>query len=351
MVSRNGYVSKRAIHNLEENLTALETTFEELKAMQDDLSRRVEREEDKGLRTLAQVQVVQDWNQKDEDQKACDIHNVLKRKKFVLLLDDIWAKVNLTEIGVPKWMQTNFHHSFSGSVWAHGADVEMAVECLPPRDMMHWSCSKRKLETSLSYQEDTLIYVKLPIESKGMERAENKGYEIIGSLVRSSLLMENGANDVYLPDVVPEMVLWIGSDFGKKKDNFIVQAGVGLNEIPKIQNWNIVKRMSLMSNKIESTFFLNMLRLVVLDLSGNTNFYELPDEVSQLVSLKYLNMSRSGIPCLPYCGDIGTTEPESTENMLSQPDSFCTNSGDIQFAIMEKIFVVKLRGCTLYEEI
>ncbi|KAG5388525.1 hypothetical protein IGI04_030066 [Brassica rapa subsp. trilocularis] len=126
-----------------------------------------------------------------------------------------------------------------------------------------------------------------------MERAENKGYEIIGSLVRSSLLMENGANDVYLPDVVPEMVLWIGSDFGKKKDNFIVQAGVGLNEIPKIQNWNIVKRMSLMSNKIESTFFLNMLRLVVLDLSGNTNFYELPDEVSQLVSLKYLNMSRS----------------------------------------------------------
>ncbi|XP_048633144.1 probable disease resistance protein At5g63020 [Brassica napus] len=91
----------RAIHNLEENLTALETTFEELKAMQDDLSRRVEREEDKGLRTLAQVQVVQDWNQKDEDQKACDIHNVLKRKKFVLLLDDIWAKVNLTEIGVP----------------------------------------------------------------------------------------------------------------------------------------------------------------------------------------------------------------------------------------------------------
>ena len=35
----------------------METTFEELKAMQDDLSRRVERKEDKGLRRLAQVQV------------------------------------------------------------------------------------------------------------------------------------------------------------------------------------------------------------------------------------------------------------------------------------------------------
>ncbi|KAG2288298.1 hypothetical protein Bca4012_030820 [Brassica carinata] len=149
-------------------------------------------------------------------------------------------------------------------------------------------------------------------ESKGMERAENKGYEIIGSLVRSSLLMENGANDVYMHDVVREMALWIASDFG-------------LNEIPKIQNSNIVNRISLMSNKIESIsggldcleltalflqeneklgsisdpFFLNMPRLVVLDLSGNTNFYELPDEVSQLVSLKYLNISRLGIQCLP----------------------------------------------------
>ncbi|KAF3517049.1 hypothetical protein DY000_02059513 [Brassica cretica] len=217
------------IHNPEENLTALETAVEELKAMQDDLSRRVEREEDKGLRRLSQIQVWltrvetiesqvngvfsvrttelqrlylcgfcsksltlsyrygkrvfmmlkevanlkangefdvvaekaqasqvgmggvgkttlltqinnkfrktdddafdiviwtvvskdvqikniqedvakklrldgEDWNRKDKEQKACDIHNVLKRKKFVLLLDDIWEKVNLAEIGVP----------------------------------------------------------------------------------------------------------------------------------------------------------------------------------------------------------------------------------------------------------
>ena len=117
---------------------------------------------------------------------------------------------------------------------------------------------------------------------------------------------------VCMHDVVREMALWIASDFG-------------LNEIPKIQNSNIVNRISLMSNKIESIsggldcleltalflqeneklgsisgpFFLNMPRLVVLDLSGNTNFYELPDEVSQLVSLKYLNISRLGIQSLP----------------------------------------------------
>lgn len=43
----------------------------------------------------------EDWILKNEDQKACEIHNVLRRKKFLLLLDDIWTKVDLTEIGVP----------------------------------------------------------------------------------------------------------------------------------------------------------------------------------------------------------------------------------------------------------
>lgn len=88
-------------------------------------------------------------------------------------------------------------------------------------------------------------------ESKGMERAENKAYEIMGSLICSSLLIqhEERSNFVYLHDVVREMALWIASDFGKQKDNFIVHACVGLEEIPKVQNWNIVKRMSLMFNK------------------------------------------------------------------------------------------------------
>lgn len=88
-------------------------------------------------------------------------------------------------------------------------------------------------------------------ESKGMERAENKAYEIMGSLIRSSLLIqhEERSNFVYLHDVVREMALWIASDVGKQKDNFIVHACVGLEEIPKVQNWNNVKRMSLMFNK------------------------------------------------------------------------------------------------------
>ncbi|KAL0813180.1 hypothetical protein Bca101_069623 [Brassica carinata] len=45
--------------------------------------------------------VGKEWDEKDDKERALDIHNVLRRKKFVLLLDDIWDKVELKDIGVP----------------------------------------------------------------------------------------------------------------------------------------------------------------------------------------------------------------------------------------------------------
>ncbi|KAJ4882162.1 Disease resistance protein (NBS class) family [Raphanus sativus] len=47
------------VHNLKENLAALETTMEVLKAKRDDLSRRVENQENKGGQRLAEVQEVE----------------------------------------------------------------------------------------------------------------------------------------------------------------------------------------------------------------------------------------------------------------------------------------------------
>ncbi|CAN7033272.1 unnamed protein product [Brassica oleracea var. botrytis] len=42
----------------------------------------------------------EEWNQKEESQKANDIHNFMKDRRFALLLDDVWTKVNLTKMGV-----------------------------------------------------------------------------------------------------------------------------------------------------------------------------------------------------------------------------------------------------------
>ncbi|CAA7044026.1 unnamed protein product [Microthlaspi erraticum] len=63
---------------------------------------------------------------------------------------------------------------------------------------------------------------------------------------------EDGREVVRMHDVVREMALWIASELGREKEAFIVHAGVGLNEIPKVKNWNSVRRMSLMKNKIRN---------------------------------------------------------------------------------------------------
>ncbi|KAL1219955.1 putative disease resistance protein [Cardamine amara subsp. amara] len=119
------------------------------------------------------------------------------------------------------------------------------------------------------------------------------------------------------------MALWITSDMGKR-ETFIMCAGVGLYGMSKVENWNVVRRMSLINNRIvhlvdsleglelttfllqrtnlktiSSEFFKSMSKLAVLDLSSNGKLVELPDRISELVSLQYLNLSYSGIRHLP----------------------------------------------------
>ncbi|KAF2537574.1 hypothetical protein F2Q68_00019364 [Brassica cretica] len=60
----------------------------------------------------------------------------------------------------------------------------------------------------------------------------------------------------------------------------------------------LMQKNEALSN-ISNGFFRFMSKLVVLDLSYNRNLSELPEEISDLVSLQYLNMSKTNIECLP----------------------------------------------------
>lgn len=47
------------------------------------------------------------WKNKSVDQKATDIYRVLCYKKFVVLLEDLWERVDLNQVGIPKPSQKN----------------------------------------------------------------------------------------------------------------------------------------------------------------------------------------------------------------------------------------------------
>ncbi|CAN6980887.1 unnamed protein product, partial [Brassica rapa subsp. trilocularis] len=366
------------------------------------------------------------WNQKEERHKVNDIHTHMEDKKFVLLLDDIWKKVDLTEIGVPFPTSENgckvVFTTRSREVCGHmGVDDPMEVQCLTDNEAWDlfekkvgpltlkshpsipaqarkvaekccglplalnvigetMSCKRTIQEWDLAVQvlnsyaadfsgmedrilpilkysydnlksehikscfqycslfpEDYLIEKEKLIdywicegfisEKEDRERRVNQGYDIIGTLVRSCLLLEEEDNKskVKLHDVVREMSLWISSDFGENREKCIVRAGVGLCEVPKVEKWSAVEKMSLMINKIEEVsgspnfsklttlflqenmplasisgeFFKCMPKLVVLDLSENLGLNRLPEEISELNSLKYLDLSRTMILRLP----------------------------------------------------
>ncbi|KAH9716005.1 putative disease resistance protein [Citrus sinensis] len=57
--------------------------------LQDDIGKRIGFSED------------QSWEKKSPRDKAADIARILSGKKFVLLLDDIWERIDLTQLGVP----------------------------------------------------------------------------------------------------------------------------------------------------------------------------------------------------------------------------------------------------------
>lgn len=161
------------------------------------------------------------------------------------------------------------------------------------------------------------------IEEEDIEIAEIKCYEMISDLVIMGLLIDDESGyGIKIHGMVRDMALWIASDYGRQKENVV--ASKGIHQMPEVNNWSIVRRMSVTCtqvNKISDSpdcpelttlflqennlrwvsgnFFRWMTSLVVLNLSRNRELAELPEEVSSLVSLRLLNLSWTRIKRLP----------------------------------------------------
>ncbi|XP_062093584.1 probable disease resistance protein At5g63020 [Humulus lupulus] len=88
------------------------------------------------------------WKSKSSQQKAEDIFKVLNKKKFVMLLDDLWERVDLVIAGIP--LPNNQNESKlvfttrSMEVCSEmDADKKVEVKCLSPEDS--WKLFKEKV--------------------------------------------------------------------------------------------------------------------------------------------------------------------------------------------------------------
>ncbi|KAF8086877.1 hypothetical protein N665_0609s0008 [Sinapis alba] len=77
----------------------------------------------------------EEWKHRKEDEKASEIKQMLKGKRYMLLLDDIWSKVDIQRIGVPSPTRINrcklVFTTRSKEVCSEmRVDVEMEVKCL-----------------------------------------------------------------------------------------------------------------------------------------------------------------------------------------------------------------------------
>lgn len=75
------------------------------------------------------------WKNKRCEEKALDTFKILSKKKFVLLLDDIWNRVDLLKVGIPPPGKDNsskiiFTTRFAGVCGLMEANREFKVNCL-----------------------------------------------------------------------------------------------------------------------------------------------------------------------------------------------------------------------------
>ncbi|CAH8389729.1 unnamed protein product [Eruca vesicaria subsp. sativa] len=360
------------------------------------------------------------WEKKTENEIASVIKRSLENKKYVLLLDDMWAKVDLASIGIPdpkrngsKIAFTTRSNEVCGSMgvdeeievkflmwddaWdlftrnmketleshvdipviaqliarkCHGLPLALSVigETMARKNSIEeWHAALGVLSSSAAkfsrIEDEILSLLKFSYDDLKCEKTKScflfcalfpedyeigkddliehwvsqgfilgckginyPGYAILGTLSRAYLLKESESNEhVQMHDVVRDMALWISSGCGEQKqeNGVFVNAKAHLREIPKIENREAVRRMSLIYNQIEeaceslncpeletlllrdnrlknisSDFFSHVPVLAILDLSLNPNLIELPN-LSNLVHLRHLNLSCTGITILP----------------------------------------------------
>ena len=118
-----------------------------------------------------------EWKNRRKDEKSQKIFNILKTKKFVLLLDCIWELVDLTELGVPhpngedNLSKLIFTTSSKDACHVMEAHKHVKVECLAPDEALSLFRMKVGEDTFNSHPEIPTLAIEIMKQCKGLPLA------------------------------------------------------------------------------------------------------------------------------------------------------------------------------------
>ncbi|KAK4858181.1 hypothetical protein QYF36_012411 [Acer negundo] len=289
----------------------------------------------------------------DVKRRAGMLSEMLRRRRFTLILDDVWENISLEELGIPEPTEEN---GCKLVITTRSLDVCRVMGCKPVQvkllsekealelffekaelniskvptlseivELMAKQCASLPLAivavaSSMKGEEDIHewrnalhelfndVRKGLVDEIGNLQAIEHRARIIINRLVNNYLLLESidneGISCVKLHDVVRDMTLkYITNKSTNKSPRFMVKAGMKLEEFPSGKEWKEnLDKISLMNNyvrEIPSSSSPNCQILSTLFLQGNP-LESIPESFfSHMHGLKILNLSGTEIENLP----------------------------------------------------
>ncbi|KAJ0013822.1 hypothetical protein Pint_21271 [Pistacia integerrima] len=281
------------------------------------------------------------WKHKSLQEKAGDIFKILSSKKFVLLLDDIWNWINLTEVGVPisnsksvsKVVFTTRSFEVCGSMKAH---KPFKVEYL--RDEDAWKLFVDNLQSDVLGSDPDIPQLAKDVakECAGLPLA-------LVTVGRAMSCKKTPQEWSYAANVLRNSASkFAANDIEKEKQNYLVEAGTGLTEAPEIGKWVEVLSITLGSynalQRLMSSVKLQSCTQSLL-LSGyheSTSF-----NISDLATLKHLYLLRIEEWKGFYIGNAGDVpkirEPSSFYSLHHLEISKCKSLRDLTWMVFISI--------------
>ncbi|KAJ6746476.1 DISEASE RESISTANCE PROTEIN RP [Salix koriyanagi] len=285
------------------------------------------------------------WEESEgHEERAQKIYRLMRRKKFLLLLDDVWEGIDLLKVGIPVPEKTNRCKVIFTARSLHvctgmNAHQKLRVEFLGEEDSWKLFCENvgekgiLDSETIRAYAETVvrkcgglpLALITIGKAMANKETEEEWNYDNLETdalrscflycslfpedySIEKELLIELHAclkpakreTQVKMHDVVRSFALWIASEC-ELSNRFLVEASTGLTEAPGADNWKHALRISLFDNGITTLAEIpECPRLSTLLLQWNSGLNKISNAFFQFMpALRVLDLSFTSLREIP----------------------------------------------------